>query len=45
MRRWWTQSCDVEDVPILPEEEQLFIREVDNGGAFYCVGDAGDKKI
>lgn len=44
MRKWWTQNYNVEDIPILPEEEQLCIRQVENGAIFYCVGPTAGKE-
>lgn len=39
LRKWWTRNCDVENVPILPEEKRLPIRQAaEMGATFFCVG-------
>lgn len=45
LRKWWTQNYDVKNVPTLPEEERLPIRQAaEKGAIFDCVGDASDRK-
>lgn len=43
--KWWTRNYDVENVPILPEDERLPIQQAaEKGAIFYCVGDASERK-